>query len=72
MRSRREKHAPARGVPNREGEIAVQLGNAILAKFIVKMKDDLRVAARPEYPALRLQGIPKLDIIEDLAIEDDR
>ena len=70
MRSR-GKTCACEGVPNREGEISVQLRNAVLTELVVQMENNFGIAARAEDPALRLQGIAKLDIVEDLSVEDN-
>ncbi len=60
------------GIPDRKGKVAVQPGQAVGAHALVKMQDDFGVAPRSENVTLRFQGVTQLDIVEDLAVEDDR
>jgi hypothetical protein len=43
------KHALARRVPDREGEIAVQLGGAILTELVIEMENDFGFSDSAEY-----------------------
>jgi hypothetical protein len=45
---------------------------AILTELVIEMENDFGVSDSAEYPTLPLQGIAKLDIVEDLAVDDNR
>ena len=66
-----EKEALPGGVPDGEGELAVELIDAGRAPILVKVNEHLRVRGRIETVPLRFQPGPELRIIIDLAVEDD-
>jgi hypothetical protein len=58
-------------VPDREREHAIQRLGAPLPELLVKMDQDLGVAARLEAVPLRLERAAQLLVVVDLAVEDD-
>src|SRR5262245_825514 len=68
--AREEQPAP-RGVPDGEGEHASQSLDTGLAPRDVRLQDHLGVAPRAEGAPLRLERLPELAKVVDLAVEDD-
>src|SRR5690606_38147192 len=66
-----EEHAPASGVPDGEGEIAVEVSEAVRPLLVIQMEDDFGVAGRAKDTAPGDEPLAKLDIVENLAIEGD-
>ena len=60
------------GVPEREGEDAVQLAHAIGAVLLVGVHDDLAVGAGREAVAAGLELFAQLAVVVDLAVDDRR
>jgi len=59
------------GVPQREGPLPVEAVERVLAPLLPGMDDDLGVAAGAEGVAGGHQLGAQLDVVEDLAVEDD-
>ena len=70
-RSRARKSSLPSDIPDGEGELAVEIAQAGRAVLFVEVQDDLGVGVRGEPMAARFQLGPQLDVVEDLAVEDD-
>ena len=68
--TREEERASPR-VVERDREHAVQSLEDALAPLLVAAQDHLGVGRRPEGAAARLQFIAQLDVVVDLAVEDE-
>ena len=68
----REEQAPLGAVPDRQGPHAVESLHDVLAPGRVAAQHDLRVAAGAKAMARRLELVPQLRRVEDLAVVDDR
>ena len=66
-----QQQALAVGVPQRDGELAVQVLHEIVAILLVGMDDDLGVAVGAEPVPRFQQDLAQLDVIENLAVERD-
>src|SRR5438132_9190625 len=67
----REHQAAARGVPQRNRELAVQLVDEVASLLLVEMDERLGVAAGLEdMPAVFEIGA-QFDVVEDLSVEGD-
>ena len=66
-----ENQAVRPAVPECQRPLAVEPREAPVSPFFVGVDNDLRVGARPETMSERLQVAAELDVIEDLAVEDD-
>jgi hypothetical protein len=60
-----------RRVPQRERPLAVEAAERLVAPLLVGMDDDLGITLRVEAVAVRAQLLAHLDVVEDLAVEDD-
>ena len=59
-------------IPQSDGELASQLVPHPLAIIFPKMRDDLGIAVGDEAVPALLQFLPALNVIEQLAIKNDR
>ena len=67
----REHQAPLGGVPERDRELAVELGDEVEAELLVGVDDDFGVGLRVEPVACGHEALAQLDVVEDLAVEHD-
>ena len=64
------EHQPLRApVPQRDGPLAVEAGEALLAPLLPGVHDHLGVARRPEGVTAVPQFLAELDVVEDLPVE---
>ena len=68
----RQEEFSAPGVPDRQGELAVETGQAGRSLLLEEMEDDLRVGvcAKPVAPGNK--PLPQFRIVEDLPVVYDR
>ena len=66
-----EEEAAVRGVPDGGAEHAAQVGEAVLALFLVEVEDDLDVGARAEGVALRDELAAEVGAVVDFAVADE-
>src|SRR5687767_11963816 len=59
------------GVPDAEGEHALQLGRALVSQLLVKVEDRFGVRVRAEAVSLRFEAWSQRGVVVDLAVEDD-
>ena len=67
----RDHQSVAPPVVQRDRELAVQVLHETVAVLLVEVDDHLRVGVRVEAVPLALEVAPQLDVVEDLAVEDD-
>src|SRR5690606_6589620 len=66
-----KQHASSAAVPKSKGEVAIEARQAFVAIGGIELEQDFRIAAGAEAVSARLQLVPQLDIVEDLAVEGD-
>src|SRR5437867_943634 len=66
-----EEERPAAEIVNGEGEHPLQPGGAVLALFLVQVRQDLRVGGAPESMPPLLEHLAENPVVVDLAVEDD-
>ena len=59
------------GVPDRQRKLAVEAGETVVAPLFVGMNDDLRVASGAKAMTAGTEVGAKLEVVEDLTVEDD-
>jgi hypothetical protein len=68
----REQQALGRGIPDRKGEHAAQLRDAVRAELLVEVEDGLGVAVGAQHVPAGYEPAAQLLVVVDLAVEDDR
>jgi len=65
-----EQFTPA-FIPDGDGELSVEMPETVGAKVLVEVNDNLGIRRGAEAMSPRLQLWPELDVVENLAVEDD-